>query len=236
MHISALVLLSAAFAPFARAGIIPIDSRVFPPHPSFWKRTSCDLRGAVLPLRGTAPELPAPGSGLIPKHVALGRGTQNYTCADDAETTKPVAVGALATLYDVSCLVTSNPKALDDLTSRSLDLGADGFNSLINRKVPKGRHIEGIHYFVGSIPLFDYRRGDCEDWAMVSVSDKVPAPDGSHQGDNGAVDWLQLLFSEGSGIQQIYRVKTASGKAPSTCAGMRSNFEVKYAAQYWAYG
>lgn len=35
------------------------------------------------------------------RHLALGHGIQNYTCAADGNTTTPTAAGALAVLYDV---------------------------------------------------------------------------------------------------------------------------------------
>lgn len=36
--------------------------------------------------------------------------------------------------------------------------------------------------------------------------------------------------------QEVYRVVTFQGSAPSTCAGQKERFQVDYAAEYWFYG
>ncbi|PNY25930.1 Uncharacterized protein TCAP_04126 [Tolypocladium capitatum] len=56
----------------------------------------------VLPKTGTGKDLPAPPAGAILKHIALGFGIQNYTCARVGAT--PDAAGALAMLYDIASL------------------------------------------------------------------------------------------------------------------------------------
>lgn len=49
--------------------------------------------------------------------------------------------------------------------------------------------------------------------------------------------WLALSAKEGSvGIEQVYRVVTAGGQAPATCAGAASVISVPYAAAYHFYG
>ncbi|KAF2138573.1 uncharacterized protein K452DRAFT_301105 [Aplosporella prunicola CBS 121167] len=65
--------------------------------------------------RSTTPTLPSstlpqPATGLKLKYIALGIGTQNYTCASSADNTKrttstPSSAGALATLYDITPLL-----------------------------------------------------------------------------------------------------------------------------------
>ncbi|RYC78771.1 hypothetical protein BFJ63_vAg18356, partial [Fusarium oxysporum f. sp. narcissi] len=56
----------------------------------------------VLPSNGGGSELPEPSEDVSLKHIALGFGIQNYTCADTAAS--PTPVGALAVLYDVTHL------------------------------------------------------------------------------------------------------------------------------------
>lgn len=55
----------------------------------------------------------------------------------------------------------------------------------------------------------------------------------------GNVPWLQLQAEvvEGSEgiVQEVYRLNTAGGVPPSTCAGQQGSFEVQYAAEYWLY-
>ncbi|KAL2109377.1 hypothetical protein VUR80DRAFT_2543 [Thermomyces stellatus] len=68
------------------------------------KRCSGSRPEPSLPVHGGGRELPAPPNGTRLKHVVLGHGYQNYTCAPagdsgPAYTSKPT--GALAVLYDV---------------------------------------------------------------------------------------------------------------------------------------
>ncbi|KAF6238484.1 hypothetical protein HO173_003452 [Letharia columbiana] len=49
--------------------------------------------------------LPPPSQGLTVYHVALGRGLQNYTCPLDAGSSDvPIALGAVANLYNTTCM------------------------------------------------------------------------------------------------------------------------------------
>ncbi|RAL60788.1 hypothetical protein DID88_009893 [Monilinia fructigena] len=73
-------------------------------------------------------------------------------------------------------------------------------------------------------------------------SDAIPAPAGASIGQNdqgfGAVPWLKLTARNGAtgGLQEVYRVNTAGGNPPATCADrLGSNFNVQYAAEYWFY-
>ncbi|KAL5604894.1 hypothetical protein BROUX41_001775 [Berkeleyomyces rouxiae] len=56
----------------------------------------------ILPTSGVSPELPAVPNGLVLKHIVLGHGYQNYTCAFEGATA--AATGALAVLYDATPL------------------------------------------------------------------------------------------------------------------------------------
>ena len=71
----------------------------------------------------------------------------------------------------------------------------------------------------------------------------APAPAGAVKGQNGqgfgAVAWLKLEHESSSDavgdIMEVYRMNTAGGSPPATCAGMAATFEVQYAAEYWFY-
>jgi len=68
---------------------------------------------------------------------------------------------------------------------------------------------------------------------------KIKAPKNASKGPakTGAVDWLALVTKEPSvGIAQVYRVSTAGGVAPATCAGQPSVISIPYAAAYHFYG
>jgi hypothetical protein len=54
---------------------------------------------------------------------------------------------------------------------------------------------------------------------------------------NGAVPWLYLTSrptTQGD-IKAVYRLSTAGGQPPATCADMDAVFSVEYAATYWFY-
>lgn len=55
----------------------------------------------------------------------------------------------------------------------------------------------------------------------------------------GNVPWLQLQAEVVTGsegvVQQVYRLNTAGGSPPPTCAGQQAAFEIQYAAEYWLY-
>jgi hypothetical protein len=162
---------------------------------------SCSLTSAVLPQRGSAPELPDPSPGLTLKHVGMGRGTQNYTCATADDSSVPVAIGAMASLYDASCLISSNSELYDKLASRILQLSQAVNTLLVNMacQVFNAEILLGIHYFpLPKTPLFDLRFNKDTDWATALVFAKVPAPVSA---DTPAVDWLKLTRKDGSGIQ-----------------------------------
>ncbi|KAK2749242.1 hypothetical protein FQN57_006858 [Myotisia sp. PD_48] len=190
------------------------------------KPTHCSLSHAQLPLRGQAPELPYPGSGLRLKYITYGVGTQNYTCAGPSAT--PSSIGAVAALYDASCLVHLKPRYLDYINRISLQLPEKTL-AWIFRTVLRLNTL-GNHHFSGGVPFFDLRALGGSDNVLVSLASKVPAPSNVH------VDWLKLDRKEGSGIEVVFRVQTNHGKAPATCRGMKPTFEVRYTAEYWLYG
>ena len=74
-------------------------------------------------------------------------------------------------------------------------------------------------------------------FAPCAKNNSVPAPAGAStgQGGNGygAVAWLKLLTRDGAtgNLEEVYRVNTAGGNPPATCAGMPTAFEVQYAAE-----
>ncbi len=59
--------------------------------------------------------LPPPTAGLALKHVAIGRGVQNYTCDLANATAVPVSIGAVATLFNASCVAGTYPDLLNML-------------------------------------------------------------------------------------------------------------------------
>ena len=111
-------------------------------------------------------------------------------------------------------------------------LKAEGYNEWL-----------GNHFFTQKTPTFslDKTKTTPHPLAMVAKNGTMDAPKTACQGTKGegAVPWLYLIddakLSQG-GVNTVYRLETAGGKAPAKCQGQKKTFEVPYAAQYWVYG
>ncbi|KAF2194430.1 hypothetical protein K469DRAFT_546603 [Zopfia rhizophila CBS 207.26] len=187
----------------------------------------CDLDAATMP---TAPTpLPAPAAGLHLSHVAVGRGTQNYTCKSDSPSETPTAVGAVAQLFNATCQAVRAPAVLADVTVTAL-----------NHPVPAneiaGQLLSGHHEFTSEgVPLFVLNT-DVHKFGEVQAKKNAssPAPEGASAGPNGqgSVAWLKLNAVSGD-FMEVYRLNTAGGSPPKTCEGIEGHFTVEYAAEYW---
>ncbi|USP80311.1 hypothetical protein yc1106_07585 [Curvularia clavata] len=195
----------------------------------------CDLSNVKLPAAPTPLADPAQGSSL--RHIAIGRGTQNYTCSGLSKSDAPKAVGAVASLFNVTC----------DAARLNVNTLAQVTNLALNYAIPSSpeaeQRLSGHHQFTAAgVPLFmletkeaDYGRVEC------AVDAKSPAPKDASLGTNqlGSVPWLKLNATVGKdnhwAYNEVYRVHTAGGVAPKTCEGIEGSFTVEYSAQYWFY-
>lgn len=210
---------------------------------------TCDMSKAQMPTLSTDP-LPSPASGLVAKHVAIGRGTQNYTCATSDVTAAPVLAGAVATLFNASCVAASYPDLLHvlpqlalqfDLPYSASEAADDGEKEKEKEKKlgPTELLVSGRHFFTNATtPFFTLDTAHARiGTAPCSKLDSSPAPPDAPKGRQGepAVSWLLLAANPDAtgGLQQVFRVGTAGGSAPATCQGMPASFEVQYAAEYW---
>ncbi|KAI1371537.1 hypothetical protein F4677DRAFT_309787 [Hypoxylon crocopeplum] len=195
----------------------------------------CDLSKAQM---AAAPiPLAAPSAGLVLKHVAIGRGTQNYTCDTTNATAVPAAVGAVATLFNASCIASTYPDLLQLLPKLALQFDLTAKED--SRMGPTNLIISGKHFFTNTTtPFFNldtnqYKIGE----AGCAKDSQADAPADAPKGRNGekAVPWLRLKTRIGStgNLQEVYRIETAGGSAPATCTGQPAAFEVQYSAQYW---
>ncbi|KAK3940792.1 hypothetical protein QBC46DRAFT_363800 [Diplogelasinospora grovesii] len=187
----------------------------------------CDLSKAQLP----ASTLPPPSAGLTLKHVAIGRGTQNYTCDVNNATAIPVQTGAVATLFNASCVASTYPDLLNMLPKVALQ-----FNLTTNEKLalaPANLAVSGHHFFPNpTTPFFDLdvtpslQLGEAACAKNNSMAAPADAPTGQ-QGEK-AVTWLKLLAKTGATgeLQEVYRVETAGGSPPATCQGQAASFTV----------
>ncbi|KAI1133846.1 hypothetical protein F5Y05DRAFT_276926 [Hypoxylon sp. FL0543] len=196
----------------------------------------CDLSKAQMPVAPVQPLLP-PSPGLTLKHVAIGRGTQNYTCDLANATAVPFQVGAVATLFNASCIASTYPDLLQLLPKLALSFN---LTTQEDKMGPTNMIVSGKHFFTNTTtPFFNldlnsqYQLGE----AGCEKDNQTAAPDNAPKGQQGekAVPWLRLKTRVGStgDLQEVYRVETAGGSAPASCHGMPAAFEVQYAAQYW---
>ena len=146
----------------------------------------------------------------------------------------------MASLFNVSCLAVESPSLLSAIPSIALDLPIPFSDSPSD---PTYFDLSGYHYFLNaSTPFFSldtsahtYGNGAFKKANQTSPpTTAMPGPNGS---GNGAVAWLKLSSIDGGGqvFQEVYRLNTAGGNPPKTCAGQSSAFEVPYAAEYWLY-
>jgi hypothetical protein len=174
--------------------------------------------------------LPAVSPGLSLGHVAIGRGTQNYTCATNDATSAPKLQGANATLYNVTCYAVRAPSVLASIPAIALTQAID-----LKQEVQKYT-VSGHHEFTAAgVPLFLLATGTTNyGYVQAKSVANSTAPADSAKGTNGlgSVPWLKLKAVEGN-YQEIYRLGTAGGVAPKTCEGQPSFFVVEYAAEYW---
>lgn len=178
------------------------------------------------------------------KLVVIGSGTQNYTCVDSTSYSKPVANGAVADLFDVSCIASHTSDA-ESILGKLPQLVLHNLHVIHEKNFPK----IGVHYFYpdSSTPVFRISSGKKKGLFVGQKLENVPAPAYADAGlppdAFGAVDWLKLgtkdnvLTTNGKplkskGYKAVYRVETAGGKAPMTCQGRPAYFTIPYAAQY----
>lgn len=199
-----------------------------------------------------ATELPSPLSNLTLKYVALGRGFQNYTCANSSAL--PVSNGAVATLYDVSSMVSASSSAADKFPAIAVyqpiqPSGASPLTLTAAYQIPAVHEafpVLGYHYFDSTAtPTFNLSstRSHALLYGKKIADIKAPSTASVGMAGTGAVDWLDLIAKKGSvGLGQVYRVSTAGGNPPGTCAGQDADGSgagsvvIDYSALYWFYG
>jgi len=206
----------------------------------FRKAASCSLSKAVMSLPANQTTIVAPGTA--PSFVAIGVGVQNYSCSSTSTWT---SIGAVAELYDISCLV--NTPELATIQNRAYDLWS-AIPSKESAEIPTClKDLDflklGLHYFItnpvtgsGLSPEWDFtstgsNAGNKNAFVVAAKVGDLPAPTGSAD-----VDWLSLKNVEGDLATQIFRVATVKGQPPASCTPGSAPISVKYTAQYWLFG
>ena len=153
----------------------------------------------------------------------------------------------MATLYNVSCQAALAPSTLAHVP----DTAAQG------EKIDPGQTLfplgpasttSGHHYFTdATTPTFNLNTDNGDLGVIFSKKNgTTAAPPGAGTGSDKstAVPWLYLKVEVPPGqtadtgnvgaVKEIYRVNTAGGNAPATCAGLEgTNFTRVYSAEYW---
>ena len=102
--------------------------------------------------------------------------------------------------------------------------------------------LSGHHFFANpTTPMFDMNADPATPLGVVTAKKiaNTTAPAGSPLGvdgqGNGAVAWLYLQSTNATTgkVQTVYRLNTAGGAPPKTCANSPAEFSVQYAAEYW---
>jgi hypothetical protein len=173
---------------------------------------TCDLSSLVQPSSVLQP----PSNDMKLVMVALGEGTQNYTCGANL-TAAPTAIGAVATLFDASCAMVDSP----------------GIPTVQLGSIEEDAKSIGAHFFVdNTTPDFDII-GLGNTQAKKSEDCNAPNP-------TADVKWLRLTAQAAgstSNVKEVYRLNTVGGMAPKTCEGKAAGdvVTVEYQAQYWIY-
>ncbi|KAJ6461223.1 hypothetical protein C8R47DRAFT_1159599 [Mycena vitilis] len=202
--------------------------------------------GASCPTSGAVMDLPAGQTALVnpttaPLFVALGVGIQNYTCT--ASTLKYTSTGAVASLFDISCLAKTpifgsiQNAAFSAWSAVPASVTATTIGSKIGAPA-----LLGFHYFVpspsgtGLSPKWDFTStgkfaGNSSAFVLAAKAGDVVAP--TVPATN--VDWLALNNVQGSLASKIFRVDTVNGQPPTSCVAGSADISVKYTAKYYLY-
>jgi len=202
--------------------------------------TGCNLSHATLSVPADQTALTTPTSA--PSYIALGVGVQNYTC--NATSLTYSSVGAVAELFDVSCLY-GTPE-FSKIQDDSYTLWSHAPPSVtaqgIIAKLGSGPPVLGQHYFVpnpnGSptlSPKWDFtsgaKKGNPQAFVIAAKTGGIPAPSGKND-----IDWLQLKKVQGELADVLYRVATKGGQPPASCTANSPLLSVKYISLYYLFG
>ncbi|CEL54452.1 hypothetical protein RSOLAG1IB_07055 [Rhizoctonia solani AG-1 IB] len=188
------------------------------------QQSDCDVSNVALSL----PSGLSIPKGVKPKYIALGYGTQNYTCS---ATGTYASAGAVAKLLDISCLPKSDPQTFREVQSYAYKLRPRW--ELIEDFLKPYSRFSGNHYFIpqdgGSAPKFDFTQSG-RGYVVTKKTGGASSPEGSQN-----VDWLELQNTSGSLAKYVFRVDTQGGQPPSSCRPGQTA-QVLYTTKYWFFG
>ncbi|KAJ7193506.1 hypothetical protein GGX14DRAFT_537525 [Mycena pura] len=202
--------------------------------------TDCSTAPAEMDLAAGQTQLVSPTTA--PLFVALGVGVQNYTCT--ATTSKYTSTGAVASLFDISCLDKFAP-AFEEIQTIAFDVW-----KLLPASAPPLSpiipliHSNQFHYFItspsgaGISPKWDFTStgkfaGDASAFVLGAKVGDIVAP--TNPATN--IDWLALNNAGNGGTlaNHIFRIDTVNGQPPTSCTPGSADISVKYTAKYFLY-
>lgn len=188
---------------------------------------SCPVNNVTLPLPAGATIAVPSGQTLLA--VSMGVGVQNYTCTNGTY----VSAGAVASLYDISCLAGTPgfAKVQDDF------FALPSFaQQIIRGFADKTQLLYAKHYFVtnpttgtGISPKFALAANGGSVFTTLAKTGSIKSPTSTAN-----VDWLQLNSIAGTLATTVFRVDTKAGQPPTTCTGTQAT-SIPYAAKYYFY-
>ncbi|KAJ7828451.1 hypothetical protein B0H14DRAFT_2290323, partial [Mycena olivaceomarginata] len=199
----------------------------------------CDPSKAVMDLPANQTALVSPTTA--PLFVILGVGIQNYSCSSTTSTY--ASIGAVASLFDISCLDKKPEFATVQTTAYNIWSKAPAkvtATSIGSRVLAP--FLLGFHYFVtspsgtGISPLWDFTStgnfaGNATAYVMGAKVGDILAPNTPTTN----VDWLALNAVQGSLASKVFRIDTVGGQPPISCVPGSAPISVKYTAKYFLY-
>lgn len=136
----------------------------------------------------------------------------------------PSSVGALAELFDISCISFDDP-LFENIQTAAYQVwnATQGISILdVEKALGSGYPVLGQHYFIvnpftgnGLSPVFDFRdgllHGDSTAFIVTNKTGDLAAPTGKQD-----VDWLELATVQGSVAKTTFRVDTRYGQPPAS--------------------
>ncbi|KAJ6595519.1 hypothetical protein DFH09DRAFT_1134861 [Mycena vulgaris] len=226
-------LLSALSSVVLLASAAP----AFPTLPK--KGECCDTSAAIMDLPTNQTQLVTPTTA--PLFVALGVGIQNYTCS--ATTLKYTSTGAVASLFDLSCI--DKTPAFANIQTVAFKawsaMPASISATTVGAKIAAPTLL-GFHYFVpspsgtGISPKWDFTStgkfaGNSTAFVLAAKAGSISSP----VAPTTNVDWLTLNNVQGALASKIFRIDTVGGQPPASCVAGTADITVKYTSKYYLY-
>lgn len=175
--------------------------------------------------------LSPPTEGFELRFMAVLRGTWNWTCETSDQHSKPFSIGGVGVVIDTS-------KEIQKMETEEeyYDWVAELAHNPVSNFTSENFNILGD--FVQLEEHLGYSDFSPLAEFYGTMSEIIPAPADGPKGPDGSdpIIWGRFNATEGSrGVKQIYRVKSAGGKAPATCDGLEDHLEIDFAAAAWIY-